>query len=107
RAREIDPWLEEGLGALKDKHRVIGDVRGVGAFYTIELVKDRDTKEPLVPWYGGDNAPIGKLTGALRNEGVYAFGRYNVLLVTPPLTIKRDELQVGLDGLDRALKVLA
>ncbi len=106
RAREIDPWLKEGLTAIKEKHPVIGDVRGIGAFYTIELVKDRATKEPLVPWYGGDNTPISKLSGALKSEGVYAFGRYNVLLVTPPLNIKRDDLQVGLDGLDRALKVL-
>ncbi len=107
RAREIDPLLAAGLNALKDKHPVIGDVRGVGAFYTIELVKDRDSKEPLVPWYGGDNAPIGKLVGALRSEGVYAFGRYNVLLVTPPLTIAFDDLNIGFEALDKALAVLA
>jgi taurine--2-oxoglutarate transaminase len=60
-----------------------------------------------VPWYGGDNAPVGKLTGALRQNGVYAFGRYNVLLVTPPLTIERSELEFGLEALDKALRVLA
>ena len=62
---------------------------------------------PLVPWYGGDNAPMGKLVGALRSEGVYAFGRYNVLLVTPPLTIAFDDLNIGFEALDKALKVLA
>lgn len=107
RAREIDPLLAAGLNDLKEKHAVIGDVRGIGAFYTIELVKDRSSKEPLVPWYGGNNAPIGKLVGALRSEGVYAFGRYNVLLVTPPLNIDFDDLNIGFEALDKALAVLA
>ncbi|MFA5595653.1 MAG: aminotransferase class III-fold pyridoxal phosphate-dependent enzyme [Trueperaceae bacterium] len=107
RARQLDPILKAGLGALKERHNVIGDVRGIGAFYTIELVKDRDSKEPLVPWYGGDNSPMAKLVGALRSNGVYAFGRYNVLLVTPPLNIAESDINVGLEALDKALEVLA
>ncbi len=106
RARELEPWLADGLNALAAKHPVIGDARGVGAFFALEFVKDRDTKEPLVPWYGGDNSAIAKLTGALRREGVYAFGRYNVLLVTPPLTIERSDLELGFDALDAALSSL-
>ncbi len=107
RARELDPLLKAGLTKLQEKHAVIGDVRGIGAFYTIELVKDRDTKEPLVPWYGGDNSPMAKLLGALRANGVYAFGRYNVVLVTPPLNIAKEDLEVGFAGLDKALEALA
>ena len=107
RARVLDPLLKAGLSALMEKHAVIGDVRGVGAFYTIELVKDRATKEPLLAWYGGDNSLMAKLVGALRDNGVYAFGRYNVLLVTPPLNIEEGDLEVGFEGLDRALAVLA
>ena len=107
RARQLDPILKAGLGALKERHNVIGDVRGIGAFYTIELCKDRDTKEPLVPWYGGENTPMAKLVGALRSNGVYAFGRYNVLLVTPPLNISESDINIGLEGLDKALEVLA
>jgi taurine---2-oxoglutarate transaminase len=103
RAREIDTWIRTGLDALAAKHEVIGDVRGIGAFYGVELVRDRATKEPLTPWYGGVNTPMERLMGALRARGVYAFGRYNVLLVTPPLTIARDELEHGLDVLDDAL----
>ncbi len=107
RARELEPWLKDGLASLQARHPVIGDARGIGAFHALEFVKDRDTREPLVPWYGADNAPIGKLAVALRREGVYAFGRYNVLLVTPPLTIAKDELESGFEALDRALRVLA
>lgn len=107
RARQIEPQLRSGLEAIKANHPVVGDVRAIGAFSAIELVKDRASREPLVPWYGGDNAPIGKLTGALRQHGVYAFGRYNVLLVTPPLTIEQSDLEFGLEALDKALSVLA
>lgn len=107
RARQLEPMLRSGLGELKERHDVIGDVRGVGAFFALEFVADRAERTPLVPWYGGDNAPIGKLTAALREEGVYAFGRYNVLLITPPLTIQSSDLEAGFAGLDKALKVLA
>ncbi len=107
RATELEPMLREGLGALKERHAVVGDVRGVGAFFALEFVKDRESRTPLVPWYGGDNGPVAKLTSALRNEGVYAFGRYNVLLITPPLTIASGDLEAGFAGLDKALKVLS
>src|SRR5690606_20908763 len=107
RAKDLEPQLRDGLSAVADRHPVVGDVRGVGAFFALEFVKDRTTKEPLVPWYGGDNAPVTKLTVALREHGVYAFGRYNVLLVTPPLTISNEDLAYGIEGLDKALDVLA
>lgn len=107
RARELEPVMREGLSSLMKDHAVVGDARGIGAFFAIELVKDQATKEPLVPWYGGDNAPVAKLTDALRKEGVYAFGRYNVMLITPPLTIAKSDLELGFEALDRALKVLA
>ncbi len=107
RAKELESVMRQGLTALKSNHGVVGDARGIGAFFAIELVKDQATKEPLVPWYGGDNAPVAKLTGALRKEGVYAFGRYNVMLITPPLTIAKSDLEIGFEALDKALKVLA
>jgi taurine--2-oxoglutarate transaminase len=107
RARELESRLLHGLNELKDRHEVIGDVRGIGAFFALEFVRDRATREPLVPWYGGDNSAMGTLTAALRKEGVYAFGRYNVLLVTPPLVIESDELELGFEALDRALPSIA
>lgn len=103
RARQLEPLLKQGLEGLMDKHPVIGDVRGVGAMFGIEFVRNRDTREPLVPWYAGENTPVAQLTGALRDEGVYAFGRYNVMLITPPLVISEEELEFGLAALDRAL----
>lgn len=107
RAKQLEPVLREGLSALRDQHQVLGDVRGVGAFFALEFVKDRTTREPLVAWYGGDNSPVSKLTAALRENGVYAFGRYNVLIISPPLTISEEDLAYGFEGLDKALSVLA
>src|SRR5690625_34406 len=103
KARELEPRLRSGLEALAEKHPVIGDVRGVGAMFGIEFVRNRDTREPLVPWYAGENTPVAQLTAALREEGVYAFGRYNVMLITPPLILTEDELEFGLNALDAAL----
>lgn len=103
RARELEPVLRQGLTDLAERHPSIGDVRGEGAMFGLEFVKNRDTREPLVPWYAGQNAPVTQLVGTLRQEGVYAFGRYNMLLVTPPLTVSEDEISFGLQALDRAL----
>ncbi len=103
RALVLEPLLRAGLEDIASRHKIIGDVRGVGAMFGIEFVRDRDTREPLVPWYAGNNTPVAQLTAALRDEGVYAFGRYNVMLITPPLVIKEDELEFGLQGLERAL----
>lgn len=107
RARELEPVIRKGLAQLAANHAVIGDVRGEGAMFGIELVRDRASREPLVPWYGGNNAPMGQLSAVLRDEGVYAFGRYNVLIVTPPLVVTEDELELGFAALDRALARVA
>ena len=103
RGRTIELWMRELLMPLLERHEVIGDVRGLGAFFGLEFVRDRATKQPLVPWYGGVNVAMERLMAALRAEGVCAFGRYNVLLIAPPLTITRDELEEGVTRLERAL----
>jgi len=105
RAKEIEGWLAKGLGAIAHERRLVGDVRGVGAFFAVELVKDRATKEPLVPWHGEGGLGVMKgLYGDLRARGIYTFGRFNVVMVAPPLTIAKSELEEGLAGLDAALE---
>ena len=107
RARDIDTWLRQDLGRLQDRVSIVGDVRGVGAFFAIELVKNRATKEPLVAWQGPSAGVLPGFLRRLRDYGVYLFGRYNVLLITPPLTIGRDELDEGIQALEVALLELA
>ena len=103
RAQTIEGWLREGLTRVAHASPLVGDVRGVGAFWAIELVKDRTTREPIAPWQGSDPGKLPKLFADLRKRGVYVFGRYNVILITPPLTIERDELDAGIDALIAAL----
>jgi taurine--2-oxoglutarate transaminase len=97
--------LGDALAALSDKHESIGEVRGLGLFYGVELVKDRETREPLVPFNasGDAAAPMGKIVRAALDRGLYLMTHWNVIIVAPPLTITREELDEGLEKLDRAL----
>jgi taurine--2-oxoglutarate transaminase len=106
RAREIESWLREGLGLLRERLPMIGDVRGIGAFFAIELVRDKATREPLVPWQGKSSAPLVALLRRLRELGIYTYGRYNCVMVTPPLVITKAELDEGLAALGTALEEL-
>ncbi len=108
RAIEIEGWLREGLGALQRRHEVLGDVRGLGALFGLELVRDRQSREPLVAWHDPAGSGVMKtFFGTLLSRGVHAYGRYNMVLVAPPLTISRDELHIGLDALDAGLAAVA
>jgi taurine---2-oxoglutarate transaminase len=107
RAYVIEDWLRQGLGELQARHSIIGEVRGLGALFGLELVKDRETREPLVAWHAGHGlTSMRRFYDRLLESGVHAYGRYNLVLVAPPLTIEREELQEGLDALDAALAEL-
>lgn len=107
RVPQLETWIRDGLEQLRARHPVVGDVRGVGAMFGLELVRDRKTKEPFVPWHGSQNAPMTSFLGDLRKRGVYAFARFNVVLVTPPLTIEKRDLDVAFEALDGALGAIA
>jgi taurine---2-oxoglutarate transaminase len=104
-AAELGEVLGDGLAALADKHESIGEVRGLGLFYGVELVKDRGTREPLVPFNasGESFAPMAKIARAASERGLYLMTHWNVIIVAPPLTITREELDGGLSILDEAL----
>lgn len=106
RALEVEGWLRPALGELHNKHAIVGDARGLGAFFALELVSDRESREPLVSRYGGDPAPLREFHAALRSRGVCVFGRYNILLIAPPLTIAREEVELGVAALDESLAEL-
>jgi taurine---2-oxoglutarate transaminase len=99
-----DDVLRPGLEALADKHRVIGEVRGLGVFFALELVTDRATREPLAP-YGASSPAMNDIVAASRNEGLLIFTNYNRIHVVPPCTITPEEARDGLARLDRALGV--
>ena len=93
-ARRVGAHLCKRLEELKSKHKSIGDVRCIGLFSALELVKDRATKEP---------ADLTRLKAFLLERGVYVFNFANILFVVPPLIITKDELESGLALLDEGL----
>jgi taurine--2-oxoglutarate transaminase len=106
-AAEQGRYLADALRSLQQRHPSIGDVRGLGLFWGLELVRDRETREPLVPFNAAGEAaePVARLTKAALDAGVYLFVHWNVIMLAPPLNITRDELDEGLAILDDALAV--
>ena len=106
-AAEVGAYLGEGLRALAARHPSIGEVRGLGCFWGIELVKNRETREMLVPFNasGEAAAPVARLAKASLERGLYLMTHWNVVMVVPPLTITRDEVDEGLAILDETLAI--
>jgi taurine---2-oxoglutarate transaminase len=99
--------FREKLGELQAKHPSIGEVRGLGTFWGLELVKNRETREMLVPFNaaGDQMQPIARLGKAALDRGLYLMTHWNVVMVCPPLTITRDELEEGIAILDDVLSI--
>ena len=99
--------FRDRLAALQEKHPSIGDVRGLGCFWGLELVRSRETREPLVPFNatGEAAAPVMRVAKAALDRGLYLMVHWNVVMVCPPLTITREELDEGVAILDEALAV--
>ncbi|MCT9821275.1 aspartate aminotransferase family protein [Microbacterium sp. W1N] len=95
------------LAAMAERHPAVGEVRGRGLFWGIELVADRETREPLVPFNaaGADAAPMAAVAAACKKAGLWPFTHFNRMHVAPPLVISEDDLVRGLDIIDRALDV--
>jgi taurine--2-oxoglutarate transaminase len=95
------------LGRLAERHPSIGDVRGLGCFWGLELVRDRASREPLVPFNAGgeDAAPVQRIVKAALDRGLYLFVHWNVVMLAPPLNITREELDEGLATLDEVLAI--
>jgi taurine--2-oxoglutarate transaminase len=106
-AAELGDVFREELQGLAERHPSIGEVRGLGCFWGLELVKDRETREPLVPFNAAGEAiaPVAKLAKAALGRGLYLMTHWNVVMVCPPLTITREELDEGVAILDEALAI--
>ena len=103
RANVLEGWLRTRLDRLRERHEVIGDVRGAGAFFALDFVSDRTTREPLVAWQGAGMGVMTTLYKSLRDRGVYAFGRYNIVCIAPPLVATEAELDEAFEALDGAI----
>lgn len=96
-----------GLRELAERHPSVGEVRGTGMFWAVELVRDRETREPLVPYNasGEANAPMAAFAAAAKKAGLWPFVNMNRTHVVPPLNTGEAELKEGLAALDAALSV--
>ena len=97
--------LEPGLNELKDKHPVIGEVRGLGVFWALDLVKNRDTREPLAP-YGGTSPAMTELVTECKKRGLMPFTNFNRMHVVPPCVITENEATQGLEILDQVFTLI-
>ncbi|MFI1282562.1 aspartate aminotransferase family protein [Streptomyces sp. NPDC020858] len=95
------------LAEIAERHPSVGEVRGLGTFWALELVRDKETREPLVPYNaaGADNAPMAEFAAACKASGLWPFVNMNRTHVVPPCTITEAEAKEGLALLDEALTV--
>ena len=89
---------------LAAKHPSVGAVRNIGLFGIVELVRNRETMEPMAPFNGTSDemAALGKF---FRDEGLYTFVRWNYFFTNPPLVISEEEMAEGFEIIDRALEI--
>ncbi|MFD6289872.1 aspartate aminotransferase family protein [Streptomyces sp. NPDC060205] len=106
-ARIGESVLGPGLRELAERHPSVGEVRGTGVFWALELVRDKETREPLVPYnpQGEANAPMAAFGAAAKAHGLWPFINMNRTHVVPPCNITEAEAKEGLAALDEALSV--
>jgi taurine---2-oxoglutarate transaminase len=104
-ARRLGAVMSGLMQDLRSRHSIVGDARSIGLFGLIELVKDRESMEPLAP-FNGTSEPMQKLGSFFREEGLYTFVRWNTFFTNPPLSISEPDLRHGFDVIDRGLATL-
>lgn len=103
KVRKTGKVLGTKLEEIKAKHACVGDVRYIGLFSAVELVKDKLTKEPMVPYGKDPNGVMGKIIGLLREKKFMTYSHENMILVAPPLIITEEQLTEELKKLDEVL----
>ena len=98
--------LGPGLRALAERHPMIGEVRGLGVFWALDLVKDRKTREPIAP-YGGTSAVMNELVAGCKKRGLMPFTNYNRMHVVPPCNVSEVEVKDGLAIMDEVFSEIS
>lgn len=107
RAVEMGKYIDQCVENLKSIHPSIGDFRNTGLLGCIELVKNRQTKEPMAPYNAkpSELGPMPKVMAKIRELGMYTFVKWNYIFVAPPLTITKDQIDEGMDILSKAIAI--
>ena len=106
-AATMGAYLAQREDELKAKHPSVGDVRHIGLFSIFELVKNRETKEPMAPYNaaGKDMEVMNMIKKFFNDNGLFTFVRWNNFFANPPLCVTKAELDEGLEIIDRALEI--
>lgn len=107
RAAESGRYIEAEVEKLKEKHPSIGDFRNTGLLGCIELVKNRETKEPVTPWNASaaDSEATNRMAAKVRELGMFTFVRWNFIFIAPPLIISREDIDKGLDIVSQVISI--
>jgi taurine--2-oxoglutarate transaminase len=104
KARKTGAYLSGILKEMAAEHPSVGDVRSIGLFAAIEVVKNRETREPMAP-YGSSSPEMNEVKKYLLDHGVFAYTHWNIILIIPPLIISEDQLAQGLKVINEALAI--
>jgi taurine--2-oxoglutarate transaminase len=104
RAARMGPVLKRMLTDLGEAHPSVGEVRNIGLFGILELVKDRTTREPMAPWNSSSPEMIALRKYCL-DHGLFLYTHWHTVLIIPPLIITEDQLKEGFEILDEALEI--
>ena len=108
RTRKLGAYMGKKLGDLKSRHPSIGDVRGIGLFWAVELVKNRGTKELFntkADKVAGKPLLVDKVAAEMMKNGVFLQAWISHFVIAPPLIISEKEIDRGVDALDAALHI--
>jgi taurine--2-oxoglutarate transaminase len=108
RARELGPYVEAKLQQLKADHISVGDVRGKGLFWAVDLVKNRTTKEPFNTYadkVSGKPLLVDQIAGKILAEGITIQAWVSHFVVAPPLIVTKEEIDRGIAALDKHLTI--
>ncbi len=101
--KKVGKLLGEILEDMLKKHACVGEARYIGLFSAVELVKNKDTREPLVPFGKDAEGLMGKIVGMLKKGGFSTYSHENMIIVAPPLIITEDELKEAMKIMDNVL----
>ncbi|MDE3183668.1 MAG: aminotransferase class III-fold pyridoxal phosphate-dependent enzyme [Bacteroidota bacterium] len=106
-AAEMGKYLDGQIEILKQKHPSIGDWRNTGLLGCLELVKDRESKEPMAPFNAKPDEMIimNKVAAKIKELGMYTFVRWNYIFIAPPLCITKEQIDEGLAIISEAINI--
>ena len=107
RAVQMGQYMDQRMEEMKAKHASIGDWRNTGLLGCIELVKNRDTREPMAPFNAkaSEMGVMKKVAASIREQGMFTFVKWNFIFVAPPLIITEDQIDEGLEILSNAISI--